>query len=920
MGQNQQSDTKNNSQSSNTKNNSQSSNTKNDSQSSNTKNNSQSSNTKNNSQSSNTKNDSQSSNTKNDSQSSNTKNDSQSSNTKNDFSYNSTSVHVYTVGNYGIGPWGTVNFPDRTSQWIWYTPMSNINSPTNTEPVLIQYIYLNTSNNPINGTLNIMIDSSCDVYLNKNKIANNISGGWNGNWPLVKFTAQPGANLFEFAVINREEIGLENSGNSGNSGNPAGLLVSAITQLSNGPDNSNLLFHTDSNWKFVPVNGVQVSTCTLSQTGLVNTTDKYFPWGCLTLNSNPSEYVNIGKTTTDMHGLLFGCWFRSNNNSTWTRIFDFGNGSESDNISMYIHNGTIGAGVSITNISGNQNNLTPNINNNQWNHIVWTLSKPIANISTWTIYLNGQMVWNKSGNYPINLARTNCYIGKSNLSSDPYFNGAISNFVMYQKELPKSDINALYNGLIKSTDPALYLYLPFAINSVLDTMVNNYAGKQFNLPTIQSEIKSENWNCMQEGKKWIPVKMSNGNALCMSLDGKNCLSDNQETCDARIINPVTPENPVSCSSDKSGWCSDAKNMFSSNSQVAKMRSNMQNNSNGIQLSEVKPGTRALSALDISSESETLNLKPLIGGGKVLSITNTNDVNNLLIGGIFKLRVNLPMMPPYIKGKNFNTQTGVNPNYFYLSVEKLDNNCSIEAANGSCINVYADDKKCSTKALTSHIQNRPYRLVLISSQYALDPSIPLGKNSDFTFVQVNGQTYLKNVQTGYLPSLYLNDSNILVYGDMQLNSNTNINKVENLITNTICGQETPKVQTSGTKNIRCNVEQDPGLYLMTTNNIGESSPIRVNINDDKTISLNLLSFNRYGFPTKTYALTFCNFNVKTYSHIEKITNTLGTFLINMVCFSDVQNSKSNISNQLKFIVELVNFPPNFIKDNSIFTIG
>jgi hypothetical protein len=279
-----------------------------------------------------------------------------------------------------------------------------------------------------------------------------------------------------------------------------------------------------------------------------------------------------------------------------------------------------------------------------------------------------------------------------------------------------------------------------------------------------------------------------------------------------------------------------------------------------------------------------------------------------------------MMPPYIKGKNFDTTTGVNPNYFYLSVEKLDNNCSIKAANGSCMNVYADDKKCSAKALTSHNQNNSYRLVLVSSQYVLDPSIPFGKNSDFTLVQINGQTYLKNVQTGYLPSLYSNDSNILVYGDMQINSNTNVNKVQSSITNTLCGQNAPTVQTSGVKNIRCNVEQDPGLYLMTTNNIGSSSPIRVNINNDKTVSLNLLSFNKYGFPTKTYSLTFCNFNVKTYSYIEKITNTLGTFLVNMVCFSDVQNSKSNETNQLKFTVELVSFPPNFVKDNSVFTIG
>lgn len=304
----------------------------------------------------------------------------------------------------------------------------------------------------------------------------------------------------------------------------------------------------------------------------------------------------------------------------------------------------------------------------------------------------------------------------------------------------------------------------------------------------------------------------------------------------------------------------------------------------------------------------------------MAIKNMVDVNNLMIGGIFKLRVNLPMMPPYIKGKNFNTETGINPNYFYLSVEKLDNNCSIKNPNGTCRNVYADDKKCSVKALTAYTQNNSYRLVLISSQYALDPSIPFGKNTDFTLVQVGSQLYLKNIQTGYLPSLYSNDSNILIYGDMLVNSNSNVNNVEQQVTNNLCGQETPQIKNSGSKNVRCNIEQDPGIYLMTSNNIGESSPIRVNTNNDNTISFNLLSFNKYGYPTKVYALTFCNFNVKTYSYIEKITNTLGTFLVNMVCFSDVQDLKAASKNQLKFTVELINFPPNFVKDNSIFTIG
>jgi hypothetical protein len=71
-------------------------------------------------------------------------------------------------------------------------------------------------------------------------------------------------------------------------------------------------------------------------------------------------------------------------------------------------------------------------------------------------------------------------------------------------------------------------------------------------------------------------------------------------------------------------------------------------------------------------------------------------------------------------------------------------------------------KSNIKSLTSYVQTNTFRLVLVSSQYVLDSSIPFGKNSDFTIVTVGGNLYLKNVQTGYLPSLYTNLNNILIY--------------------------------------------------------------------------------------------------------------------------------------------------------------
>lgn len=839
-----------------------------------------------------------------------------------DFDYSKDSVPVFVIGDYGIGPWGknTSVFTSssgsqniKTAKWIWYTQYSNTKSPKNTE-VTIQYIYQNYSGIELKIKLYVIIDNGCGFYLN-NKFIRNLSGGWSQNPNSLDIIISPGSNLFEFKLKNTGEHG--------------GLIVSART-LGIGPDNDELLFCSDKTWKFVPVKPSPITICNLSQTNLITDTDKYFPYGCLNLNGS-SQYVDIGNTITGMNGLSFGCWFKSKSNNN-AKIFDFGNGVANDNIFLSIYNNYLSPGVYINNIRYGDQMIQKNVNDDNWNHVVWTI-QPTFNESglvPWSIYLNGQLLLQTLGGYPSNITRTKCYLGKSNWNTNPYLVGSISNFVIYQKVLSMKEITLLYNSMINTNDPSLYIYLPFSTNSFLDTILNNFAGKQFSLPVKLSEVKNENWNCLQEGSNWLSVKMQGNNPVCMSVDGKECVTSSETDCTTRNTNPVMPEKYIVCNETTNAeWCGSAKKLLSSpDTQTTGTMGTMgtmgtaysTTDPNAIPINEIKPSIVALTALQTNSESESINLKPLAGGGKVLSIGTMVDVNKLLVGGVFKLRVNLPMMPPYIKGQNFDTNTGVNPNYFYLSVEKLDNNCSVKTSNGTCLNTYADNKNCSSKALTSYTQSNSYRLVLISSQYALDPSIPMGKNTDFTLVNIGNQLYLKNVQTGYLPSLYSFDSNILVYGDMMINSNTNINNAQESITNTLCDQQIPQVQTTGSRYIRCNVQADPSQYLVTTKNFGDSSPIRININSDKTISLNLLEFNKYGNPTKIYALTYCNFNVNTFSYIEKMTNTLGTFLVNMVCFMETQDTRASTKNQLNFTIELVSFPPDFVKDNSVFTIN
>ena len=824
--------------------------------------------------------------------------------------YDKSVVPIYVIGDYGIAPWGkNTYFPDLTAKWIWYTLKSNIESPNNSSsPITIQYIYTNNSNIEINSNLNVIVDSYCEILLNSKQLKKidgslGATDGWKqgaNTWNIFPFTIQPGDNLFEFIVSN--------------SGGPGGLIVSC-TMIDSEKTNNKVLFHTDGDWKFIPLSYKPISSCNLSQAGLITTIDKSFPWGSLSLNG-VSQYVNIGKTITGMNGLSLGCWFKLNNNKNNARIIDFANNSNTDNIIMSIVSNSISIKVYLgSNLYNEIPPLSVNINDNKWHHIIWTM-QPTINGATHCIYLDNNNILISNGIYPSNIERTNCYLAKSNFLLDPYFSGSISNFVMYQKVLSIEEIKALYLSMINLKDPTLYLYLPFSTNSVLDTLLNNYAGKTFSLPITKSMTPNENWTCLEQNKKWISVKMNNDNVpICMSMDGKNCVETSLDDCNKIISNPIVPQNPIVCTETniqtKTGfeWCTGAKQLLMANKST----------NSSPPLSSIKSSFDTHDVSHSTVDDNILNTSLVMNEGKTLSLGNMTDVNNLMIGGTFKLKVNLPNMPPYIKGQNFDINKGINPNYFYLSIEKLDDNCNIKSLNNKCFPAFADNKNCNIKSLTSYTKSNKFRLVLVSSQYVLDPSIPIGKNSDFTLVNINNQIYLKNIQTGYLPSLYSNDLTVSVYGDMEVKSNSNVGGIYSQLNNTLCSQEIPPIQTTGTSFVKCDIKQDSGLYLMTTKNIGSSSPIRVNINSDKTISLNLLSFNIYGYPTKVYALSYCNFNIQTYAYIEKITNTLGTFMINLVCFEDTANNNANPKNQLKFTVELINFPTNFVKNNSVFSV-
>lgn len=268
------------------------------------------------------------------------------------------------------------------------------------------------------------------------------------------------------------------------------------------------------------------------------------------------QYIQVPQFTTPTNGITFSFWFRSVNSATWGRIFDFGNGPSSDNIIAYINNGNLGLCV-YKNTNGDRtqydNVLGYNINFGNWIYIAWVLNTN----NSWTLYVNGSIVQNPGSNpgagyYPISKARNNNYLGKSNWN-DPYFNGNICDFRMFDGILTQDNIRNIYNT--NTTNYLNYVrYKPSINNAIsltagtvmckwsdLNIASNSNMGFSFTI-TIQSITPqwrnilhiTNNQDCCNYGERtpgiWITAGKS---SIYICVDGtnkpNNCIETSQLT-------------------------------------------------------------------------------------------------------------------------------------------------------------------------------------------------------------------------------------------------------------------------------------------------------------------------------------------------------------------------------------------------------
>lgn len=178
------------------------------------------------------------------------------------------------------------------------------------------------------------------------------------------------------------------------------------------------------------LNGTAVNTPTLATNA-----NNFNP--AIVFNRANEEYIDLpdgfANFTTGISAYVVA---KNTSTGNWERYFDFGNGASNNNI-LFARNGTNTAGA-FEAYYGSQNNvaLAPNMITNNENSIYGVVMRggSPGEEEEPTIYKNGLSIINTNNTHvPENVIRTDNYIARSNWDTDAYFNGEISEIILFNK-------------------------------------------------------------------------------------------------------------------------------------------------------------------------------------------------------------------------------------------------------------------------------------------------------------------------------------------------------------------------------------------------------------------------------------------------------------------------------------------------------
>ena len=175
---------------------------------------------------------------------------------------------------------------------------------------------------------------------------------------------------------------------------------------------------------------------------LVNT--PAFTGNAIDFNNNAyTQFAVIGPTNMFSGGDMTAIsWVYVRSYQSWSRLFDFGNGPNSNNVLVAVSKEQTGLPAYSTTGSDNIYS-SQQIPENQWAQLV-----AVQSGSTGLIYINGTQVATATNSGITSITRNYNYLARSNWSSDAYLDGKISQLRMYNRALSSDEITADYNNML----------------------------------------------------------------------------------------------------------------------------------------------------------------------------------------------------------------------------------------------------------------------------------------------------------------------------------------------------------------------------------------------------------------------------------------------------------------------------------------
>jgi hypothetical protein len=149
------------------------------------------------------------------------------------------------------------------------------------------------------------------------------------------------------------------------------------------------------------------------------------------------DVVTLPATVANYSSITLAARVKWNGGKDWQRVFDFGNGT-----AQYLFLAPGGGGVmrfAIKNGGAEQTMDTTALPLGEWVHIAVTLGGNVG-----CLYVNGALVSTAAITIsPTNFSPALNYLGKSQYAADPYFNGVIDDFRVYNRVLTSNEVSSL---------------------------------------------------------------------------------------------------------------------------------------------------------------------------------------------------------------------------------------------------------------------------------------------------------------------------------------------------------------------------------------------------------------------------------------------------------------------------------------------